>query len=117
MPEVQILEPTLCLYDAAKFQGLYESTFATLSKSVDINLVTFYDDVGECFEWVSNLPVKAVSLDFCGVVRSNNLHSVTAYEPCSVCKFLQFHWRQRGRIAGPQTTRQRCNQCSTVRYP
>ena len=69
MPEVQLLEPALGLFDAGQFQGLYESTYATLSKSVSINLVTFYDDVGDCFEWVSKLPVKAVSLDFCGVVR------------------------------------------------
>lgn len=69
VPEVQLLEPALGLFDAGNFQGLYESTYATLSKSVSINLVTFYDDVGDCFEWVSKLPVKAVSLDFCGVVR------------------------------------------------
>ena len=72
MPEVQLLEPALGLFDAGQFQGLYESTYATLSKSVSINLVTFYDDVGDCFEWVSKLPVKAVSLDFCGVVRVFN---------------------------------------------
>lgn len=66
---MQVLEPALCLFDAGTFRGLYESTYATLSKSVAINLVTFYDDVGDCFAWVSKLPVKAISFDFCGVVR------------------------------------------------
>jgi 5-methyltetrahydropteroyltriglutamate--homocysteine methyltransferase len=70
VPEVQVLEPALCLFDAGTFRSLYESTYATLSKVVPINLVTFYDDVGECFGWVSKLPVKAVSFDFCGVVRT-----------------------------------------------
>jgi hypothetical protein len=69
VPEVQLLEPALCLFDAGQFKDLCEATYAALSKPVAINLVTFYDDVGACFEWVCNLPVKAISLDFCGVVR------------------------------------------------
>ena len=64
-----MLEPALGLFDAMTVKGLYESTYATLSKTVPLNLVTFYDDVGESFEWVSKLPVAAVSMDFCGVVR------------------------------------------------
>lgn len=69
MPEIQLLEPTLCLYDSGKYQSLYESTYAALSKAASINLVTFYDDVGEAYQWVCKLPVKAISMDFCGVVR------------------------------------------------
>ena len=69
VPEIQLLEPTLCLYDSGKYQSLYESVYAALSKAASINLVTFYDDVGEAYQWVCKLPVKAISMDFCGVVR------------------------------------------------
>jgi 5-methyltetrahydropteroyltriglutamate--homocysteine methyltransferase len=69
VPEVQMLEPALCLFDAKQFQSLYNATYQALSPCVPINLVTFYDDVGDSFPWVSALPVKAISMDFCGVVR------------------------------------------------
>jgi 5-methyltetrahydropteroyltriglutamate--homocysteine methyltransferase len=32
-----------------------------------IDLVTYYDDLGSAYTWAVNLPVAAVSLDFCGV--------------------------------------------------
>lgn len=32
-----------------------------------IDLVTYYDDLGSAYPWAVNLPVAAVSLDFCGV--------------------------------------------------
>lgn len=67
-PEVQVLEPALCLFDAKKYQALYTATYQALSLCAPITLVTFYDDVGENFPWVSALPVKAISMDFCGVV-------------------------------------------------
>ena len=69
VPEVQVLEPALFKDEGENYRGLYESTYATLSGGVPLNLVTFYDDLGANYEWVVQLPVEAVSIDFCGVVR------------------------------------------------
>ena len=69
VPEVQVLEPALCKDEGENYRSLYEATYATLSGGVPLNLVTFYDDLGANYEWVVQLPVEAVSIDFCGVVR------------------------------------------------
>jgi hypothetical protein len=68
VPEVQVLEPALVMHDASKDKATYESAYKVLSGTVPINLVSFYDDLGECYDWVITLPVQAISIDFCGVV-------------------------------------------------
>ena len=45
---------------------------------VGINLVTFYDDIGEAYPWVVALPVAAVSLDFCGVPGASSPNNTAA---------------------------------------
>ena len=71
---MQVLEPALCKDEGDNFRSLYETTFKALAAAgVPLNLVTFYDDLGENYEWAVRLPVAAVSLDFCGVVRLNVL--------------------------------------------
>ncbi|KAK9811094.1 hypothetical protein WJX73_002072 [Symbiochloris irregularis] len=68
VPEVQVHEPILVAPEGPELQKVFESTFAEFSKAgVPINLVTYFDDVGETYPWVVKLPVAAVSLDFLGV--------------------------------------------------
>ncbi|GMH38377.1 hypothetical protein BSKO_06261 [Bryopsis sp. KO-2023] len=68
VPEVQMHEPALVLSDANTMKAACETVYKKLSESgVPINLVTYYDDVGEAYPWLVTLPVAAISLDFCGV--------------------------------------------------
>ena len=63
--EVQLHEPRLVLDDAAELEPLYRNTYQELAKvGLPINLVTYFDDLGETFSWIVDLPVAAVSLDF-----------------------------------------------------
>lgn len=69
--EVQIHEPALVLGDTMNFKALYESTYQTLAAvGVPINLVTYFDDLGDNYPWVVQLPVASLSLDF---TRGENL--------------------------------------------
>lgn len=48
-----------------------------LSASVDVNLVTFFEDVGpEAYQWATSLPFSAISLDF---TRGDSLKLVKDY--------------------------------------
>lgn len=68
VPEVQLLEPSFVMSDAVQFKDLAKEVYTQLTaEGVPINLVTYYDDVGQSYPWIVALPVKAVSLDFCGV--------------------------------------------------
>lgn len=68
VPEVQIHEPALVFSNAADLKESCEAAYKTFSEvGVFINLVTYYDDIGDTYPWVVALPVSAVSLDFCGV--------------------------------------------------
>lgn len=70
-PEVQLHEPSLATDAGAAAREVYESTYAQLAAvGCPIDLVTYYDDLGEAYPWAVNLPVAAVSLDFCGVPGS-----------------------------------------------
>ena len=70
VPEVQLIEPALCMSSAVKDKAIYELVYKTLSAAgVPINLVTYYDDIAETYTWVVALPVAAISLDFVGQVR------------------------------------------------
>ena len=65
-----MLEPALCFFDASDSRAEYERVYAAIGSILPINLVTFYDDLGDAFPWAVQLPVSAISLDFRGVVRS-----------------------------------------------
>ncbi|PSO50440.1 MAG: 5-methyltetrahydropteroyltriglutamate--homocysteine S-methyltransferase [Cyanobacteria bacterium SW_9_44_58] len=63
--EVQLHEPALAFGDASNFRNTYELTYQTLAAvDVPINLATYFDDLGEAYPWVIQLPVSVISLDF-----------------------------------------------------
>ena len=45
---------------------------------IPINLVTYYDDIGEAYSWAVQLPVAAISLDFLGVPGSAHKNATAA---------------------------------------
>lgn len=86
VPEVQILEPALCMHDSGDDRATYEKAYAALAGTVPLNLVTFYDDLGAAYAWAVALPVQAVSIDFCGVVRIPTTCILEgAQAACSAC--------------------------------
>lgn len=60
-----------------------ESIQELVSVGLSINLVTYYDDIGETYPWVVKLPVQAITLDFCGVPGSA--------VPCATLELIQKH--------------------------
>jgi 5-methyltetrahydropteroyltriglutamate--homocysteine methyltransferase len=69
--EVQIHEPALVLGDASNLKEHFQTVYGELAKvGLDINLVTYFDDLGDTYPWVMELPVAAISLDF---TRGSNL--------------------------------------------
>ncbi|MGK7952490.1 MAG: 5-methyltetrahydropteroyltriglutamate--homocysteine S-methyltransferase [Xenococcaceae cyanobacterium] len=69
--EVQLHEPALVLGDAPSLKSHFQTVYKELAKvGLDINLVTYFDDLGDTYPWVIELPVAAISLDF---TRGNNL--------------------------------------------
>lgn len=69
--EVQIQEPLLVLSNANTLRKEFEQTYQQLAEiGLDIDLVTFFEDLGEAYSWVIHLPVQAISLDF---TRGDNL--------------------------------------------
>ena len=71
VPEVQLHEPALALPQAAEDRSLYELAYGQLTRAgLPIQLVTYFDDLGESFPWASRLPVAGIGLDF---TRGDNL--------------------------------------------
>ncbi|AUC60532.1 5-methyltetrahydropteroyltriglutamate--homocysteine methyltransferase MetE [Cyanobacterium sp. HL-69] len=69
--EVQIHEPILVTNETLEIKEATIKTYDILSQGgLPINLVTYFEDLGNNYNWVVNLPVKAISLDF---TRGNNL--------------------------------------------
>jgi 5-methyltetrahydropteroyltriglutamate--homocysteine methyltransferase len=63
--EVQIHEPVLVLDQAAALQARVTRAYEILADTgVTINLVTYFDDLGEAYPWVVDLPLDVISLDF-----------------------------------------------------
>jgi 5-methyltetrahydropteroyltriglutamate--homocysteine methyltransferase len=68
---LQIHDPILVFNDSTQLKAHFQIVYAELAKAgLDINLVTYFDDLGETYPWVMELPVKTISLDF---TRGNNL--------------------------------------------
>jgi 5-methyltetrahydropteroyltriglutamate--homocysteine methyltransferase len=75
--EVQLHEPVLVLSSAGELRPHFENVVATLSASgLTINLVTYFDDLGEAYPWVAALPVGILSLDF---TRGDTLSLIQAH--------------------------------------
>lgn len=69
--EIQLHEPTLVLGDAPKLKEHFQTVYTELATvGLDINLVTYFDDLGKTYPWAIELPVAAISLDF---TRGHNL--------------------------------------------
>lgn len=68
---VQIHEPILVTSDATDLQDAVTKTYQQLAQvGLPIHLVTYFDDLGETYPWVIELPVAGISLDF---TRGRNL--------------------------------------------
>ena len=65
----QIHEPVLATGKAPELRAVVNNAYAALAAAnVPLHLVIPYDDMAEeVYEWVLQLPVAAVGLDFCGV--------------------------------------------------
>eukprot|EP00884_Botryococcus_braunii_P016286 jgi/Botrbrau1/3340/Bobra.0048s0035.1 len=79
IPEVQIHEPILTAADSASFKADFEAVYAALAVvGVPINLVTYYDDIGESYSWVVGLPVQV-----CECPPHGNLSRKDWLDPCT----------------------------------
>ncbi|MEH2390675.1 MAG: 5-methyltetrahydropteroyltriglutamate--homocysteine S-methyltransferase [Nostoc sp.] len=75
--EVQIHEPALVLSDANSWKEHFQKVYQSLSLvGIPLHLVTYFDDLGETYPWVMELPVSAISLDF---TRGRNLELIKNY--------------------------------------
>jgi len=75
--EVQIHEPALVLGDANSWKEHFQTAYNSFSSvGLPLNLVTYFDDLGETYPWVIELPVSAISLDF---TRGRNLEFIKNY--------------------------------------
>lgn len=75
--EVQIHEPALVLSDAKNWREHYQTVYKSLARvELFLDLVTYFDDLGETYNWVMELPVNAISLDF---TRGRNLELIKNY--------------------------------------
>lgn len=74
--EVQFHDPILVTSSASSLQVQTEKTYSALSEvGLPIQLVTYFDDLGDAYRWVTQLPVAGISLDF---TRGKNLELVKA---------------------------------------
>ncbi|MBP5971852.1 5-methyltetrahydropteroyltriglutamate--homocysteine S-methyltransferase [Brasilonema sp. CT11] len=75
--EVQMHEPALVLGDANSWKEHFQTVYNSLeSVELPLHLVTYFDDLGETYPWVIELPVSAISLDF---TRGRNLELIKTY--------------------------------------
>jgi 5-methyltetrahydropteroyltriglutamate--homocysteine methyltransferase len=75
--EVQLHEPILVQSGAGALQPQIEATCEALAASgLTLNLVTYFDDLGDAYPWITELPVDVISLDF---TRGDNLALVQAH--------------------------------------
>ncbi len=76
VPEVQLHEPVLVLGDGPKLAAQVEAACRTLAKAgLPINLVTYFDDLGEAFAGALSLPVQILTLD---LTHGDNLDRIKA---------------------------------------
>ncbi|MFP3854339.1 MAG: 5-methyltetrahydropteroyltriglutamate--homocysteine S-methyltransferase, partial [Anaerolineales bacterium] len=69
--EVQLHEPALVLEQAEDLRPLFKKAYAALSESdLDLNIVTYFDDLGISLDWLVELPIDVLTLDF---TRGDNI--------------------------------------------
>lgn len=74
--EVQMHEPALVFAQSSEQEQRYRSAYARLSGAGPrLNLVSYFDDLGDAFGWVVDLPVDIISLDF---TRGDNIGLINA---------------------------------------
>lgn len=74
---MQMHEPALVLGDANSWKEDFQTVYNSLdSVELPLHLVTYFDDLGETYPWVMQLPVSAISLDF---TRGRNLELIKTY--------------------------------------
>lgn len=75
--EVQFHEPVLALSDAGELEPHVRAAYDEFAQAgLAINLVTYFDDLGEGFPWITSLTVAILTLDF---TRGDNLALVRAH--------------------------------------
>ncbi|MFS8905361.1 5-methyltetrahydropteroyltriglutamate--homocysteine S-methyltransferase [Synechococcus sp. O70.2] len=75
--EVQFHEPILVTSRAEALREAITTTYTQLATAeVPIHLVTYFDDLGNTYPWVVELPVAGIGLDF---TRGNNLELLQTY--------------------------------------
>lgn len=75
--EIQLHEPALVFGNAPNLKQHFETTYAELAKvGLNINLVTYFDDLGETYPWAMKLPVTSISLD---LTRGQNLELIKSH--------------------------------------
>ena len=75
--EIQVHEPALVLGEAVRWKRDSQAVYSGLAEvDLPINLVTYFDDLGDTYTWVVDLPVSTLGLDF---TRGQNLQLVKAY--------------------------------------
>ncbi|MBE7385757.1 MAG: 5-methyltetrahydropteroyltriglutamate--homocysteine S-methyltransferase [Leptolyngbya sp. SIO1E4] len=75
--EVQLHDPILVTSSANGLQSQIEKTYSALAEvGLPIQLVTYFDDLGDAYRWVTQLPVAGISLD---LTRGKNLELVKAH--------------------------------------
>lgn len=74
---VQIHDPILVLSHSSQLKAHFQKVYTELGQTgLNINLVTYFDDLGDNYPWVMELPVNTISLDF---TRGNNLNLLQKY--------------------------------------
>ncbi len=77
VPEVQLHEPALVLPEAHHLRAHVEAAFAMFADArLPLNLVTYFDDVGDAYPWLVRLPVDIVTLD---LTRGETLAQIEAH--------------------------------------
>lgn len=75
--EVQIHDPILVTSSANSLQAAVTTTYQQLAEvGLPIHLVTYFDDLGDVYEWVMQLPIAGITLDF---TRGQNLEKIKKY--------------------------------------
>jgi 5-methyltetrahydropteroyltriglutamate--homocysteine methyltransferase len=69
--EVQLHEPILVMSGSELLEAVFELAYGSMREvGLRLNLVTYFDDLGDAYPWVVKLPVDILSLDF---TRGDNL--------------------------------------------
>ncbi|MFS8892281.1 5-methyltetrahydropteroyltriglutamate--homocysteine S-methyltransferase, partial [Synechococcus sp. R55.2] len=77
IPEVQIHDPILVTSQGSGLREAVEMSYRQLATAgIPVHLVTYFDDLGETYPWVVQLPVAGISLDF---TRGHTLDLVRTY--------------------------------------